>query len=207
MSQKERQTRKEKAEETRKKLYASAEKLFRKDGYETVSIDDIAKDAGVAKGSFYVHFESKDALIAMLITEYVVNADHGYKEFLEAFPDHMPFEEVVLSLIGKIAEVISEKVGAENMKLLYRVQLGKELKESPAASYQRELYKLFLSVLEKGVQENRCESCLSLEDTAKHLVIAYRGVVYEWCMRYPDADLQTLARDHYSLLLQGLLHS
>lgn len=206
MTEKVGKTRKEKAQETRLKLYKSAEKLFRKKGYEAVNIDDITNDAGVSKGSFYVHFESKDALIAMLISDYVVNVDTGYKEFLASLPKETPFEEVLLALITKIAEVISDKIGTENMIQLYRAQLGKEMSGSPAASYQRELYSLFIGVLKKGIDESKCDISLPLEETAKHLVLAYRGIVYEWCMRYPDENLIDLAREHYTLLLHGLLH-
>ena len=36
-------------------------------GYEPMSMDDIAAEVGVAKGSLYKHFESKDALVAAVM--------------------------------------------------------------------------------------------------------------------------------------------
>lgn len=55
--------RKEKAAETKNKIYKCAEQLFAKYGFYNVSIDDIVEHAGVAKGRFYVHFESKNSLV------------------------------------------------------------------------------------------------------------------------------------------------
>jgi AcrR family transcriptional regulator len=55
------------ADETRARLFASAIELFRKHGYHATTIDRIASRAGVAKGTFFVHFKSKDAVIAELV--------------------------------------------------------------------------------------------------------------------------------------------
>ena len=38
---------------------------------DDVSVDSIVKKAGVSKGSFYVHYESKAALVYVLIKDYV----------------------------------------------------------------------------------------------------------------------------------------
>ena len=46
----------------REKLLAAAVQLIRARGYAATSIDAICRQAGVAKGAFFHHFESKDAL-------------------------------------------------------------------------------------------------------------------------------------------------
>jgi TetR/AcrR family transcriptional regulator, regulator of autoinduction and epiphytic fitness len=43
-------------------------RLLADKGYEAMSMDDIAAEVGVAKGSLYKHFESKDALAAAVMT-------------------------------------------------------------------------------------------------------------------------------------------
>lgn len=52
-----------KAQETKKKLYDSAIELFKLNGYYNVTVTDITRKAGTAKGSFYTHFKSKDQII------------------------------------------------------------------------------------------------------------------------------------------------
>ena len=42
-----------KAERTKAKLTASARKLISERGFDNVSVEEITKDAGVAKGTFY----------------------------------------------------------------------------------------------------------------------------------------------------------
>jgi AcrR family transcriptional regulator len=48
-------------------LLAAAEQLFLEHGIGDVSIDDITHAAGVAKGSFYRYFPSKEALVRALL--------------------------------------------------------------------------------------------------------------------------------------------
>jgi TetR/AcrR family transcriptional repressor of nem operon len=45
-------------------------KSFIEHGYHACSVQDITQAAGVPKGSFYNHFESKEALAAELVAEY-----------------------------------------------------------------------------------------------------------------------------------------
>lgn len=49
------------------KLISAAYELFEKEGVGGVSIDDIVKKAGVAKGTFYLYFKDKLDLISKLI--------------------------------------------------------------------------------------------------------------------------------------------
>ena len=56
-------TRKEKKEATRRALVAAALEAFCADGISATSIARITGAAGVAPGTFYVHFESKEALL------------------------------------------------------------------------------------------------------------------------------------------------
>ena len=56
-------------QETRRQLMEAGRTLFVARGVENVSIDAITSTAGVAKGSFYNHFESREALFDALVGE------------------------------------------------------------------------------------------------------------------------------------------
>jgi AcrR family transcriptional regulator len=47
-------------------LLISAAKLFREKGIKAVSVDEIVKGVGVAKGTFYLYFKTKEDLLAKL---------------------------------------------------------------------------------------------------------------------------------------------
>jgi AcrR family transcriptional regulator len=52
-----------KAEETRGRILNAALELFRQRGFEQTTMRDVANEAGVALGSAYYYFESKEALV------------------------------------------------------------------------------------------------------------------------------------------------
>lgn len=54
---------------TRASLLASGRKLFAERPFDAVAIDDIVQEAGVAKGTFYNHFDDKDALLAAIVSD------------------------------------------------------------------------------------------------------------------------------------------
>lgn len=48
--------------DTREKLIDTAEKLMLRDGYSATRVDDVIRQAGLSKGSFYHFFDSKESL-------------------------------------------------------------------------------------------------------------------------------------------------
>jgi len=65
----------EKRARTRAQLVAAASALFARQAVESVTVDDVIGEAGVAKGTFYVHFQDLDALIAAVADELVRSID------------------------------------------------------------------------------------------------------------------------------------
>lgn len=54
---------------TKKTIFDSAILVFSKNGYDGASMDEVALTAGVAKGTLYYHFKSKEDLFYFIITE------------------------------------------------------------------------------------------------------------------------------------------
>ena len=63
----------EKGERRKKELLKIAYRMFIEKGYDNTSIDEIIAEAGIAKGTYYYHFPSKEAtleaVIDMMISE------------------------------------------------------------------------------------------------------------------------------------------
>ena len=196
--------RKIKAVETKNKIYKSAEQLFKRYDYENVSVDSIVELAGVSKGAFYVHFATKDSLIAALISDIVNKVDLSYKSYLEAFPSNSESSEILISLVGKIADIITCTIGYDNIKTVYKVQITKTINTDAIMSYNRELYKIFSDLINKGVQQGEFKTELPVDVLAKHFIMALRGLTYEWCIRHPDFDLKEQAVIHFKILLSGI---
>ena len=196
--------RRSKAEDTKQKIYKSAEELFSSRAYHEVSVDEIVKLAGVAKGSFYLHFSSKDALITAFISDYVARVDVDYQNFLDSFPEHTPAKEMLLALIGKIADVLIDRIGVASMQAVYKAQITHDFDTRAVSSYNRNIYKMFHNILEQGVMRGEFKTNVPVDTLTMHFMMAIRGVTYEWCIRYPNFDYKTQALAHFRLLLNGI---
>jgi AcrR family transcriptional regulator len=59
----------ERSNATSSAILAAGHKLFGTKGFETTSIDDIAAEAGVAKGAVYHHFKSKEEIFTRVLED------------------------------------------------------------------------------------------------------------------------------------------
>lgn len=197
-------TRKEKAAETKRKLYETAEELFTRHGVDGVSVDAIVAAAGLSKGAFYVHFTSKDALIAALIEGRAQHVDAEYQAFIDALPEETPAADMLLGLTRRVFGLIEDGIGYEKIRALYKAQLASGCAARAASGYNRAVYKMYCDVLARGIAAGEFGATLPAEEMARHCVLAMRGLVYEWCLRYPDFDLQQQAGAHFEMLLAGI---
>lgn len=55
---------------TREKLKAAAVRLLESGGYHDIPISTFCEEAGLAKGTFYLHFADKEDLVAQVLEEY-----------------------------------------------------------------------------------------------------------------------------------------
>jgi TetR/AcrR family transcriptional repressor of nem operon len=72
--------------DARDKLLSAATDLIRRNGYVATSVDDICSEAGVTKGAFFHHFESKDALAEAAIGK--------WGEFFAGIDAAAPYQQV-----------------------------------------------------------------------------------------------------------------
>ena len=54
-------------DQSRRRLVAAAARLFRRHGYDGVGINDLCAEAGLTRGAFYGHFDSKQALLSAVL--------------------------------------------------------------------------------------------------------------------------------------------
>jgi AcrR family transcriptional regulator len=196
--------RKEKGTRTKRKLFDCAAKLFQEYDFTQVSVEQIVEAAGVAKGTFYIYFPSKDALIAEFISDCVDRVDADYRRVLQSAAPDTPAAQLMLGLIEKIADTLTDKIGCDSMRTVYKLLLEQTPGMGVVKGYGRDLYASFAELLTEGMRRGEFKSELPPETLARHFVLAMRGLSYEWCIRYPDFDLKAEALIHFRLLLPSI---
>jgi len=69
----------DRGERTRRQLIDAARRVFERNGYLDVGVDDIVKEAGVARGSFYTYFPSKADVFRVVASEVAEAVDHSIR--------------------------------------------------------------------------------------------------------------------------------
>lgn len=99
-------------QKTREKLLNAAELEFGESGFHSVGISDITRRAGVALGTFYVYFESKEEIFRALVSYMSQRVRSWIAERLVDVPDRLTAEQRGLELF---LEFVREHKG------LYRI--------------------------------------------------------------------------------------
>lgn len=70
-----------KGESTREKILISGEKLILERGFSGTSLNDILEAAGLTKGAFFHHYNSKDEMALAVLERYMKNDLGAFEEF------------------------------------------------------------------------------------------------------------------------------
>jgi AcrR family transcriptional regulator len=89
-----------------REILAAARKLLERRGPEAMTMEEIAADAGVAKGTLYLYFQSKDDLIQALITRVGENILQDVEASLQA-PGTPP--EKLIRMVSVLLEYLNRE--------------------------------------------------------------------------------------------------
>jgi AcrR family transcriptional regulator len=129
---------------TKEKIVQAAIRLFQKRGYEKTTSNDIATEAGVSVGSFYVYFTDKRQL---LLTIFDRLADELYKNIFDGLkPEHL-FDSRLRSRIKQaVANTITDK---QKHSGLHRVVVELLLKDEDFAERHKAVMQRSISKLQE----------------------------------------------------------
>lgn len=95
-----------KGEKRKVELLKIAYSLFVSRGYEKTSVDEIIEEAGIAKGTFYYYFTSKEQMLEEVI-EMMLNAE--FEKANEALESDLPTAQKIVAVISSIRPAREEQ--------------------------------------------------------------------------------------------------
>jgi AcrR family transcriptional regulator len=141
-------------DERRSELIACAQKLFYSKGYESTSVSDIIAEVGIAKGTFYHYFDSKQAILQAMVDELMV---HGLAILQEIIADEtlsaIPKWTQAFQVLGNWKATRKEEL-IQIMRLTMmdeNVLLQHKLKEQAVEVMASEFAKIIAQGVEEGV--------------------------------------------------------
>ena len=190
----------QRSEETKSKIMESAIKLFSNKGFNSASVDDICAEAGISKGAFYHHFESKQALFLALLDGWLKTIDNA----IEASKDKTA-PETFMQMTEAFPYIFATAGEGLPMFLEFWLQASRDKKiwEASVAPYRR-YHKYFTSLIKKGVDEGSFVE-LDPELTARMIISTAMGLLLQSLMDPKGAKWEKVARDSTTMLVNNML--
>ncbi len=190
----------QRSEETRSNIIASAVKLFSTRGYNTASVDEICADAGVSKGAFYHHFESKQALFLALLDLWLKTIDNA----IEASKDKT-VPETFMQITEAFPYIFETAGEGLPMFLEFWLQASRDEKiwQASVEPYRR-YHRYFATLIKKGVDEGSFVE-VNPELTSRMIISTAMGLLLQSLLDPKGAKWEKVARDSTNLLVNSLL--
>lgn len=188
-------SRKEKANQTRTRLFRCAHDLLREKDFDDITIREIVEAAGVSTGTFYLYFSSK---LDVYYQTYEI-ADKYFEEEVAPTLTQPQAKARILAFFDCYATYNTQVSGLRLTKLLYNSDNKYFNRQSDSG-----MMSILCNLVEKGMDSDELSSTQSVTEIADTLMVAVRGLVYHWCSCDGKYDLNQRMEKFVSFLLKGL---
>ena len=184
----------------REAILRAAIRVFARNGYFNSKVADIASEAGVADGTVYLYFKSKEEILHSIFDRSMEDAiAHGRKQ-LEGVSD-------AREKLRRIALLHLERLGADrDLAVVFQVELRgstKFMEEFSAAGFA-EYLGLIRSTIEEGQREGVFRPELNAKVVAKVFFGALDEMATNWILSKRRYKLTPLADQVLDILLNGV---
>jgi AcrR family transcriptional regulator len=174
----------------RKKIVESALKLFQRNGYEATTTKSIARHAGIAEGTIFNYFRSKEEIAFYFFDQEVDHAIAAVK--VNRRLAHAPLEEKLFALVQNQLEFLAPHERFIGAAFVSSLRPGSPLAFSSQAFAIRSKY---LSFVQELIQESNPRKHTNPMDwwAAQAFWIYYIGVLLYWLNDPSPGKQHTLA--------------
>ena len=181
-------------------IIEAAVRVFARKGYYNSRVSDIAREAGIAAGTIYLYFKTKDDILVTLFRDKMADFVDTVRKAIAVEPDAASKVRRLVSLHFRILE------DNPDLAEVVQVELRQGQKFFRGASSQEigAYFALIGSVLEEGVAEGRFRSGLPVKVATKMLFGAMDQVATSWVLGRRGYQLVDTAGAVAEIFLQGV---
>jgi TetR/AcrR family fatty acid metabolism transcriptional regulator len=184
----------------REAILRAATTVFARNGYFNSKVADIAREAGVADGTVYLYFKSKEEILHQIFDRSVEEALGAARKRVERITD--PREK-----LRQIAFLHLERLGADrDLAVVFQVELRgstKFMEEFSAAGFA-EYLALIRSTFEEGQRAGLFRPELNARVVAKVLFGALDEMATNWILSKRRYKLAPMADHVLDIFLNGV---
>lgn len=188
---------------TKRQLYQCAMKLFRERGFDRVSVDEIVREAGMAKGTFYIYFNTKSDIILEMLRQY----DTYYDQIMAGLPDDLSIDEQMEEIVKGACRFTEEVIGLDLIRVLYVKQLTEGQEHPGLLNEDRALFRILSELLTAGQRAGIYDPALDVPDTTRLILHGIRASFFEWCSGRGQFDLTQECLYFLHTFCRGIYHT
>jgi TetR/AcrR family fatty acid metabolism transcriptional regulator len=183
-----------------RQIVDAAVRVFARKGYFNARVSDIAREAGIAAGTIYLYFETKEDILITLFRQkmdgFVAAARRAVRDEVGAPARLRRLVSLHFSMLEDDPE-LAEVVQVE-------LRLGQKLFRGPATQEIGAYFALIAAVLEEGVAEGRFRRDLPVKVATKMLFGAMDQMATSWVLGKRGYRLTDTARVVADIFLDGI---
>jgi TetR/AcrR family fatty acid metabolism transcriptional regulator len=184
----------------REAILRAATRVFARNGYFSSKVADIASEAGIADGTVYLYFKSKEEILHSIFDRSVEEAVAEGRKQIETIND--PREK-----LRRIAHLHLERLGADrDLAIVFQVELRsstKFMEEFSAAGFA-EYLGLIRATVEEGQRAGVFRKELNAKVVAKILFGALDEMATNWILSQRRYKLAPMADQVLDIFLHGV---
>lgn len=180
---------------TRNRIYAAAVELMDKSGFESITIEDISRKAGVSVGSFYHYFKAKNDIFIEIFRR----ADEYFEETVAPLLHSGSAEGARgdIQLFFRHYAQFNADNGIEMVRHLYNSHNPLFRDDS------RYMHALLLRLVAAGQASGELSPAIPTQTLFEHLMLVARGVIHQWVLENAAFDLPERTDVHVGIALRG----
>ncbi len=180
-----------------------AREIFSKKGYHATSIDDIIEAAGIARGTFYLYFESKRAIFDELLDE-LFGQLQAVIHRIEVGPGAEPPLDQMHAIVERVLDTLQQNL--ELARILLREAIGIDGDfDRKLSDFWGRLRGLIESAVRNGQKMELVRPCDP--EVVAHCILGLVKEVVGWVFVEGggnQSDLKKLGREMIAFTLTGL---
>ena len=190
-------------EQRRAQILESALEVFSERGYHQASVSDLVAAAGVARGTFYLYFDSKQAIFHDLLDDLLQHLRENVVG-VDVTPGAPPVREQLMGTVLKLLDTVDANRALVRILLREAVGLDASIDEKLAEFYGS-LHALLVLSLEQGGALGVVRADLDAEVIAACILGSVKEVLQRWLVQ-SDApiDAERLAAAVLDHALHGV---
>lgn len=188
-----------KKEETKKKITAIAMELFLKQGVDRTTMEQIAEEADVAKGTLYNYFPVKEAIIDEYVRDNLMKKYNERWQRLEKLPNtQMRLEEILKELV----EEVLTKNEIYEKHIVYMIQKISSLKRDTKVNNGFRL--MAAELISLGQENNEIRKDVQLDVLIGLFEFAFINIVQQFYINPDSFNCDDAVRGCVDICINGI---